>query len=301
MPISAASINSINMPHSVKRLEKLAAPAKLNLFLHVTGRRPDGMHLLESVFILVDLADELDIECLENGAIVRTGDVVGDVEKDLCVRAAAALKQYAKTNLGAAIHVAKKIPSGAGMGGGSSDCAATLLALNRLWGLNLSRQELMQIAAGLGADVPFFIFGQNAFASGIGEKLTQVNVPPSSWLVVMPATPTSTAAVFSDKCLTRDTKSLKMAFFSDSLLSCWPHFFGRNDLEAVARRINPDVDRALEFLSSLGCEARMTGSGSAVFAHMPSFELAQTMLAKTPADMTGYAVRTLSEHPLKDL
>ena len=183
----------------------------------------------------------------------------------------------------------------------SSACAAALLALNRLWGLNRSRQELMQIAAGLGADVPFFIFGQNAFASGIGEKLTQVNVPPSSWLVVMPATPTSTAAVFSDKCLTRDTKSLKMAFFSDSLLSCWPHFFGRNDLEAVARRINPDVDRALGFLSSLGCEARMTGSGSAVFAHMPSFELAQAMLAKTPAGMTGYAVRTLSEHPLKDL
>ena len=301
MPTQAAFTNPASPQQSVKRLEKLPAPAKLNLFLHVTGRRADGMHLLESLFILVDLADELTIERLEDDSIVRTGDVVGDVEKDLCVRAAKALREYAQINLGAAIDVKKKIPSGAGMGGGSSDCATTLLALNRLWELNLSKDELMQIASRLGADVPFFIFGQNAFASGIGEKLTPVAVPPSSWFVVMPAAPTPTAAVFCDEFLTRDTKSLKIALFSEQLLTCWPHLLGRNDLEAVARRINPDVDRALQHLSALGCEARMTGSGSAVFAHMPSFESAQAMLAKTPAGMTGYAVRTLSEHPLKDL
>ena len=280
---------------AIKKLTNLPAPAKMNLFLHVVGRRPDGMHLLESLFILIDLADTLDIEVIESGEIVRTGDVVGDPEKDLCVRAARSLRAASGCRLGARIHVVKRIPSGAGLGGGSSDCATTLLALNRLWGLGWGRQELMDIGQSLGADVPFFIFGQNAFAAGTGNELTAFDAPPGHWAVAMPEKPTSTALIFSDKGLTRDTKSLTMSHLSDRMRTQWP-FFGHNDLQPVAARINPQIQTALDFF---GPEARMTGSGSAVFVPAASPEDARSKLIGLPTGMHGYATATLREHPLR--
>lgn len=300
------------MPNIVSRLTNLPAPAKLNLFLHVTGRREDGMHLLESVFILIDLADTIDIEVLDDGRIERTGDVIGDPERDLCVRAARLLQQASGSRLGARIRVTKRIPAGAGMGGGSSDAATTLLALNRLWDIGMSDEELMALAAQLGADVPFFVFGRNAFASGIGERLIEVPVPDSCWAIAMPSEPTSTAAVFTDPTLTRDTKSLKIADFSDSggdsgkdralarsLFAQWPTLPGHNDLEAVARRINPGVEEALEALSAAGGAARMTGSGSAVFAWAATPEAAAELIKKLPEHTQGYVAKTLHAHPLK--
>ncbi len=276
----------------------LPAPAKLNLFLHVTGRRADGMHLLESHFILIDLADLLDFEVLKTAEIVRTGDTVGDPEKDLCVRAARLLQEVSLSRTGktpgARIHVVKNIPAGAGLGGGSSDAALTLMALNRLWGLDLTRDELIELGAKLGADIPFFIFGRDAFAAGIGEQLTPLAVPDALWVVAMPSTPTSTAAVFADPALTRNTKSLKISALSEKLLHQWPQLAGRNDLEEAACRINPDIARAR---SILGEGARMTGSGSAVFAWCRDEDQARRKIALLPPDIRGYAVRSLHEHP----
>lgn len=294
----------------VKRLCNLPAPAKLNLFLHVTGRREDGMHLLESVFVLIDLADTLSIDVLEENRIERTGDVIGAPAGDLCVRAAHLLQQASGTRLGARINVRKRIPAGAGMGGGSSDAATTLMTLNRLWGVNWSDDELMRLAVPLGADIPFFIFGRSAFVSGIGERLHEMPTPDSCWAIVMPSEPTSTAAVFTDPALTRDTKSLKIADFSDPTasrdLACrlfarWPVLPGRNDLESVARRINPGIANACGALAAAGGAPRMTGSGSAVFAWAPTTESASRLLKNLPAGAKGFVARTLHEHPLKAL
>jgi 4-diphosphocytidyl-2-C-methyl-D-erythritol kinase len=275
--------------------QNLPAPAKLNLFLHVVGRRADGYHLLESIFILIDLADSLDIELLESGEIRRTGDIVGDPEKDLCVRAAHLLQEHADCRLGARIHLRKRIPSGAGLGGGSSDAATTLIALNRLWNLGLCRKELIGLGAKLGADVPFFIFGESAFAQGIGEDLQAFEIPPSSWAIVMPDTPTGTAGIFADPNLTRDTKSLKIISLSELIQSNWPHLPGHNDLQPVVERRSADVRRALAFL---GKEARMTGSGSAVFVHAPDKTRAAAMLKDLYRGATGYAADTVPVHPL---
>ena len=309
-------------PLAPRRLENLPAPAKLNLFLHVTGRRPDGMHLLESLFVLIDLADALSIEVLERADIERTGDIVGDPGADLCVRAARLLQAHAGITRGARIHVVTRIPAGAGMGGGSSDAATTLLALNRLWGLNYNTETLIALAAPLGADIPFFIFGRSAFASGIGEKLVAVETPPAVWAVIMPPEPTSTAAVFRDPALTRNTKSLKILDFSDSagaheasgsgygralarqLFACWPDLPGRNDLEAAARRINPGIGAAMRALVQAGAspaQTRMTGSGSAVFARAPSEAAARAMLGNLPDGMRGYVAHTLGRHPVEAL
>ncbi len=276
-------------------LSNLAAPAKLNLFLHVIGRREDGRHLLQSLFVLIDLADTIDISLRLDGNIERTGDIIGDVEKDLCVRAARALQTATNTSKGANIHVTKNIPSGAGMGGGSSDAATTLIALNRLWNLNLTRDNLMQIGLTLGADVPFFIFGQSAFAQGIGEKLAPIEVPNSYWTILMPNDPTSTAEIFAADDLTRNSKSLKISVFSAQLRSEWPNLVGHNDLQPVASRLNPQIDRALK---ALGSGARMTGSGSAVFAWADSADSANHAARNCPQDMQAYVAQTLAKHPL---
>lgn len=273
----------------------LAAPAKLNLFLHVVGRRADGYHLLESLFILIDLMDSLDFDPLGRDAIERTGAVVGDPEKDLCVRAARLLKARTDCKRGVRINLTKRIPAGAGLGGGSSDAATTLIALNRLWDLKLSRRDLIGIGAELGADVPFFIFGRSAFATGIGERLAALPVPDSSWAIVMPDTPTSTAGIFADPNLTRDTKSLKMHSLSELIQSDWPRLPGHNDLQAVVEGKSPEVRRALAFL---GEGARMTGSGSAVFKHAPDREHAAAMLSCLYKEASGYAVDTIHVHPL---
>ena len=273
----------------------LPAPAKLNLFLHVVGRRADGYHLLESVFILIDLMDSLDFDSLERDAIERTGAVIGDPDKDLCVRAAKLLKERTGCMKGVRINLTKRIPSGAGLGGGSSDAATTLIALNRLWNLALTREQLISLGAELGADVPFFIFGQSAFATGIGEHLAALPVPRSSWAIVMPDTPTGTAGIFADPNLTRDTKSLKMHNLSELIQSDWPRLPGHNDLQPVVEGKSPEVRRALAFL---GDGARMTGSGSAVFKHAPDKEHAAAMLSSLYKEASGYAVDTVPVHPL---
>ena len=282
-----------------RRLIGLPAPAKLNLFLHVIGRRADGKHLLESIFILIDLADELDFTLRDDGAIVRTGDLECEAAKDLCVRAAAALREAAGKSLaGAEIHVKKRIPAGAGMGGGSSDAATTLIALNRLWGLDLPREELARIGEALGADIPFFIRGKNAFVEGIGEIITPMDVPPAEYAVLWPGRGVSTAKIFSSPSLTRDSESLKIAIFSDLLRNRWPELPGHNDLQKTAVGLEPAILQALDALAPFG-EARMTGSGSAVFAlnRTGSAESA-SLMERIPVDWRFFSVRSLPEHPL---
>ena len=282
-----------------RRFIGLPAPAKLNLFLHVIGRRADGKHLLESIFILIDLADELDFTLRDDGAIVRTGDLECEAEKYLCVRAAAALQEAAgKPPAGAEIHVKKRIPAGAGMGGGSSDAATTLIALNRLWGLDLPREELTRIGEALGADIPFFIRGENAFVEGIGEIITPMDVPPAEYAVLWPGRGVSTAKIFSSPSLTRDSESLKIAIFSDLLRNRWPELPGHNDLQKTAVGLEPAILQALDALAPFG-EARMTGSGSAVFAlnRTGSAESA-SLMERIPVDWRFFSVRSLPEHPL---
>jgi len=275
----------------------LPAPAKLNLFLHVTGRRSDGYHTLQTVFQLIDLADWLDFERRDDGRIVREGDLLCPVEEDLVVRAARALQAATRRDVGATIRVTKKIPAGSGMGGGSSDAATTLIALNRLWALGLSRQALAGIALPLGADVPFFLHGSNAFAEGVGEQLHSVETGPAWYAVIWPQVHVSTKEIFADLGLTRNTKPTKIADFS-AAAGHFPHaLFGANDLEPVARRRFPDIDQALARLQRHG-PARMTGSGSAVFVPTATVVGAQSAVAGCPPGWQCWAVQGLSEHPL---
>lgn len=277
----------------------LPAPAKLNLFLHVTGRRPDGKHLLQSAFVLVDRCDTLDFFERDDDRIVRTGDIVGDVERDLCVRAAESLRRAAGTKGGVEIRLHKRIPSQAGMGGGSSDAATTLLALNRMWDLGLSRRELMEIGVTLGADVPFFLFGQNAWAEGIGEELQPLDLPEKEFLILWPGRGLSTAEIFADPALTRNTKSETIAVFSDFVLRTGSTLFGRNDLQPVAERLEPRVTAAISLLRERGWEARMTGSGSAVFAVLQDADrAAREVLSDLPHDWRGFTCRLMAAHPL---
>ena len=274
-------------------LLNLPAPAKLNLFLHITGRLPNGYHELQSVFVLIDLCDRIDLRMTQDGQIHRTGDVIGDVEKDLCVRAARLLKEKTGCPLGVAIHVEKKIPSGAGMGGGSSDAATTLMGLNRLWNLGLSKAELMEMAPKLGADVPFFLLGTNAWVEGIGEKLTPIDIPETLFEVIWPGVHQGTPEIFSHKDLTRDTERVTMTFFADALaINKWSRW-GHNDLEPIVRRVNPEVAKVFELLPDF----RMTGSGSAVFK--PTDEpLAKGVLENFPQKWQHFLVKSFTIHPL---
>jgi 4-diphosphocytidyl-2-C-methyl-D-erythritol kinase len=292
----------------------LPAPAKLNLFLHVTGRRADGYHELQSVFVPVSLADTLDFESRTDGAIERSGDVIGDPQADLCVRAARLLQVASGTSLGVSIDVEKAIPAGSGMGGGSSDAATTLIALNRLWNLDWPRARLAALAVQLGADVPFFLGPGPAFVEGIGEQLTAAAVRPAWYAVIHPQVHVSTAEIFTDPGLTRDTKLTTIAAFSAaqdarSATSSAPSdpaatkptatgaLFGVNDLQPVAIRRAPEIQAALRHLERFG-RARMTGSGSAVFAPFDSEVLAREAIAALPAGWSGWAVQGLDEHPL---
>ena len=283
----------------------LPAPAKLNLFLHVTGRRADGYHELQTAYALVDLADWLDFERRDDGAIVREGDLVGAKDSDLAVRAAHALKNAAKTSLGVTIGISKRIPSGSGLGGGSSDAATTLIALNRLWGVNLPRSELAAIGLQLGADVPFFLHGRDAFAEGIGERLTTIELPPLWLAIIWPGMHVSTREIFGDAGLTRNSKPTKIVDFA-AVAAGWANAATGNfelpsslvnDLEPVARRRYPVIDEAIRRLQHFGA-ARMTGSGSAVFIAARSREHAEMAVADLPAGWSGWVVRKLVEHPL---
>lgn len=277
----------------------LAAPAKLNLFLHVIGRREDGKHLLQSVFILLDVHDTIDIATLEEDTIERTGDVIGHLEDDLCVRAARLLKDTFKIRTGVRIHLEKRIPSGAGMGGGSSDAATVLIALNRLFDLKLSRAKLMGLGEKLGADVPFFIWGQTGFVEGIGEKIQPVYVPVSTYAVIWPGVGISTAKFFGSPDLTRDTESMKITTFSGAVQNRWPELFGRNDLQPVAQALEPRVTKALEMLASCSCP-RMTGSGSAVFGILRPENPTPSVMEALPDQWIGFTTKSLVEHPLYD-
>ena len=267
------------------------APAKLNLFLHVTGRRPDGYHLLESLLVAIDIGDTITLARRDDGAIVRTSDVAGvPAEVDLAVRAAVALKEASGSSFGADIALAKRVPMGSGMGGGSSDAASVLLALNRLWETALPRNELMRIGLALGADVPFFLQGEPALARGIGEALTPVSLPPMWIALIVPPIAVATASIFAAPELTRNSRSAKIDVFSEG--------YGRNDLENVASARFPEIAAALESLRDRSSSARMTGSGGAVFAPFASEREACSAVAARPPSMRGYVARTLARHPL---
>lgn len=269
------------------------APAKLNLFLHVVGRRQDGYHLLQTVFRFLDFSDQLSFEIRTDGVIKLHNPLPGvPEEKDLCVRAAKLLQQRSATRLGADIYLQKNIPMGGGLGGGSSDAATTLLALNRLWDINLSQETLLQLGLQLGADVPVFIFGQNAFAEGVGEKLTAIALPPAWYVVLIPPVQVSTAEIFSSKELTRNTIPIKIPPFS-----IWQ---GHNDLEPVVCRSYPVVARCLEWLKRLENTTitAMSGSGACVFAEFTNEHAARTAFEQIPDDMQGFLAKGLDCHPL---
>lgn len=293
----------------LQRLEGVPAPAKLNLFLHVTGRRADGYHILQSVFMLIDWMDLLDFELRPDGRISREDTLPGLPPEDLCVRAARALQEATGCTLGVHIRLDKRIPAEAGMGGGSSDAATCLLALNRLWGLGLTRSELSAIGLKLGADVPFFLGGHNAWVEGVGEQLTPVSLPPARFVVVKPPTGASTPAIFSSPELQRDTKTAILQGFAantnaeqlngDARIACDLQKildFGHNDLQPVAQTLCPDVVRCLEWLSARGLHGRMTGSGTAVFAQLPQ----ATDLSGAPADWLVRECSNMDAHPLLD-
>lgn len=273
------------------------APAKLNLFLHVLGRRDDGYHLLQTVFRLIDRSDRVGIEVTRSGEIRRIDETPGvEPESDLCLRAARLLREAAiarlgpeAATLGVEIGLEKNLPIGGGLGGGSSDAATVLLVLNRLWGVGFAREELMALGLQLGADVPVFLFGESALGEGVGERLTPLSLAPAWYLVLVPQVSVSTKEIFSSGALTRDTKPLKMLPFLPGS--------GKNDLQVVATALYPAVAEHLEWLSKHG-DARMTGSGACVFAEFATEAQARAVEAMLQGGMRGFVARGLDRHPL---
>ena len=305
-------------------LYDIPAPAKLNLFLHIIGRRPDGYHLLQSVFALIDWCDTLHFERRADGRLARHDLGSALPEDDLCLRAARALQSASGTTLGADIHIDKQVPWGAGLGGGSSDAASTLLALNRLWGLDWPIERLLTLGLTLGADVPFFLGGHNAFVEGIGEQLTPLNLPPLELAVVKPATNIETKAIFDSPLLVRNTDAVIVAGLTsrDGVLDL-AQGYGRNDLQAAATAQCGEVAQAAALLEQRFGNSRMTGSGSAVFARTglvggPDGHMSKdkgkgkskekgnstsgppmaTMLPDLPAGWVGKMCHSLEQHPL---
>ncbi len=272
------------------------APAKLNLFLHVVGRRDDGYHLLQSVFQFIDFSDTVHLQLRDDGCVVRVADLPGVPEDiDLTLRAARLLQRFAPPGAGVSIQLDKRVPMGGGLGGGSSDAATVMLALNRLWTLHFSRQRLQELALTLGADVPVFIFGQNAFAEGVGERLTRVKLPPAWYVVLVPPVQVATAAIFAAPELTRNTPALTIAPFSadQTMGVAGLH----NDLQAVVVQRYPEVARHIEWLSAYA-DVRMTGSGACVFAAFDSEDAANRVLRDLPDGMQGFVAQGLDRHPL---
>ena len=273
------------------------APAKLNLFLHITGQRADGYHLLQTVFQLLDYGDLLHFDIRDDRAIRRVNDVPGVPEEtDLVVRAARLLQAAVSGLPGVDITVDKRLPMGGGLGGGSSDAATTLMALNHLWQAGLGREELMALGLKLGADVPFFIFGSNAFAEGVGEQLTAVDGLDCWFVVVEPGVSVPTPAIFCSPELTRNTKPVRIADFSGALQNA----FGKNDMQAVAVRLFPEVDKAISWLGRFG-NARMTGSGACVFMPCQSEQQADAVLAAASGTWKAWKAKGIAKHPLAGL
>jgi 4-diphosphocytidyl-2-C-methyl-D-erythritol kinase len=262
------------------------APGKLNLFLHVLGKRADGYHELQTVFRLIDRVDRVGIASREDGEI-RFSGVYGD--DNLCVRAARLLKKETGTRLGVSVELEKILPVGSGLGGGSSDAATVLLVLNKLWNLHLERGALLSIGAKLGADVPVFVYGRNAIGEGIGERLTRLDLPSAWYLLLEPQVSVSTKEIFAS-ALTGPSKALKIPpFFSGQ---------GRNDLEAVVVARYPEVAAHLKWLKQRCPQARMTGSGACVFAEFKSETEARALHQQLPGQMRGFVARGLDRHPL---
>lgn len=288
---------------SLRALYEVSAPAKLNLFLHVTGRRADGYHLLQSVFVLIDWCDTLHFERRDDGRLARHDLGPALPADDLCLRAARLLQTESGTGHGCDISVDKHVPWGAGMGGGSSDAASTLLALNRLWGLHWPRERLLALAPRLGADVPFFVGGRNAFVEGIGEQLTPIALPSAWFAVLKPPAAIETRTIFTSPLLCRDSEAVILSGFLADTARDPPQLlergFGRNDLQPPAEAACAEVSEALERLQRCFGNARMTGSGSAVFARAGTG--AQPIAAipsDLPAGWVGRMCRSLEHHPL---
>ena len=263
------------------------APAKLNLFLHVVGQRKDSLHELQTLFQLLDFGDLLSFEVTENASISRGGGSALPAE-DLCVRAARALQQAGNTGLGARIQLTKRIPVGAGLGGGSSDAATVLVALNQLWGTGLKEDDLADIGQSLGADVPLFVRGSSAWGEGIGEQLTPAKLPLRQFCVVWPNVHVPTKTIFSDLELTRNTPRIRIPspFEGDR----------RNDLEPVARRRFPEVGDCLQWLGQFGA-ARMTGSGGAAFLKVADSSAGEKLLQQLPLSLRGVVANGINRNP----
>jgi 4-diphosphocytidyl-2-C-methyl-D-erythritol kinase len=282
-------------------MNRCPAPAKLNLFLHITGQRADGYHLLQSVFQLIDHGDTLDFSVRDDDEVHRTNEIAGLPEdQDLVIRAAralqaAALEKSGRRMPGADIALEKNLPMGGGLGGGSSDAATTLIVLNHLWQAGLTRAELMQLALPLGADIPFFLFGQNAFAEGVGESLVAVDTPDCWYVVIEPGVMVPTAAIFNASQLTRDTKPVRITDFSEASEN-----FGRNDLQRVAAGLFPPIAEAITWLGAFG-NARMTGSGACVFCAFAQERQADEVLRSVPARWRSWKAKALARHPLEHL
>lgn len=277
-------------------MQTFPAPAKLNLFLHVIGRRKDGYHLLQTVFRFLDFSDRLGFILRDDSVIKLHTPIPGVLdENELCVRAAKLLQQSSGSNLGVEIFLEKHIPMGGGLGGGSSDAATTLLVLNRLWGLNWKRTHLMKLGVELGADVPVFIYGKNAFAEGVGDKLSAIALPPAWYLVLTPSVHVSTGQIFSSKELTRNAIPITIPPFS-----IWQ---GRNDLEPVVCRMYPLVAKCLGWLKQLNNTTlvAMSGSGACVFAEFASKWAATNAYQQLPEGMGGFVAKGLASHPLQNI
>lgn len=288
---SATLTHPANPP--VQQLRGCLAPAKLNLFLHVTGRRADGYHLLQTAFRLLDWGDTLDFSVREDGQIRRLSDLPGvPDEEDIVIRAARLLQQSTHCSAGADITVHKVLPMGGGLGGGSSDAATTLMALNHLWRTGLSGEQLQALGLTLGADVPFFIYGRDAFAEGVGEKFQPLHLDPACYVVVSPGVGISTAEIFSSKDLTRDSVPIKIADFTAS--------HARNDLQVVACRKYPEVAEAIDWLAQFA-PARMTGSGACVYAAVDSEAQAQRIVDQCPTRWQAWKAISLAQHPMSRL
>ena len=301
-----------NARMALQALYDVPAPAKINLFLHVVGRRADGYHLLQSPFVLLDWADTLHFECRADGRLQRHDLGPSLPADDLSLRAARALQAASGCTLGADIHVDKQLPWGAGLGGGSSDAASTLLALNRLWGLRWPRARLAELALPLGADVPFFVGGDNAFVQGIGERLIPISLPAADYVVVKPPASLPTPDIFGHPALVRDTEPVILVGFPDEASTPVEHIrgrgwtpghgeFGRNDLQPPAEDRCPEVAQVARWLEARFGNSRMTGSGSAVFSRVGEIDLpVATRMANLPLSWVGWSGRSLVQHPLKD-
>ncbi len=271
---------------------QLLSPAKLNLMLHITSQREDGYHNLQTAFQLIDLYDEMTFHKTESGIKRLRGNEQVPEQDDLIIKAAKILQPYSSSKQGIEISIKKNIPMGGGLGGGSSNAATTLMALNQLWNLNLSKLELQQIGLQLGADVPLFIFGQNAWAEGVGEELTALNLPKSWFLVIHPQIFVSTEQIFSSKYLTRDCHPITIRAFLEGR--------GKNVCQPVASELYPEIQNSLNWLNQFS-PARMTGTGACIFAIFDSAEKANIVKSQIPEKWTGYVAQGLDRNPVTEI